>query len=125
MRIPRLARFLVVGLLIGIWFSAFVHAAEAVDPGGDIPGEHIHGISVIMLGFFSLPWSIPVWVIGAIVSDASMPSLFYWSMPPVAGMGWGWLVSVILAKVRSERTRESPNSVAAPVESESSRQKDR
>src|SRR5689334_8397365 len=122
-RIPRLVRFLGVGLMIGIWFSAFVHAMESADPSGEIPGEHIHGISVVMLGFFSLPWSIPLWFSGITLSGLFgevpvCPPWLYWSMPPVAGMGWAWLLSVILANVRLPRRQETPQSVVHPVGSD-------
>ena len=99
--------------MIGVWFSAFIHGFEPADIGGEIPGSHIHGISVLLVGFFSLPWSIPVWLIGGMVSDGELPAWLYWSMPPIAGMGWGWLVSVILAKVRSERERQGRNGASS------------
>jgi len=47
--------------------------------------------------------SIPLWFVGAMVSDTGVAPWLYWSMPPVAGMAWAWLLSVILAKVRSPR----------------------
>jgi hypothetical protein len=113
MRIPRLARFLAVGLTIGLWYSAMIHSLEGTELRGEIPEAHIHGSSVIMLGFFSLPWSMPVWFAGIMLSDIlgaevpACPAWLYWCMPLIAGLGWGWLVGVISAKVRSNRSAKS------------------
>lgn len=75
-------------------------------------GETDAGVGLglgIMLFLVSLPWSVPMWMLGGIIFSipgANEPTFikpFLFAMPIVAGGAWGAVTSMGAAKWRSRR----------------------